>query len=84
MHKNFEEREKRTQSRPTNSVKFRIINKQKKVAFLEANNELFDEEIKKAVLCIIPDKGEKSTQRRQRVFKYRAIIINMHKQKLEL
>lgn len=83
MHKNFEEREKRTQSRPTNSVKFQIINK-KKVAFLEANNELVDEEIKKAVLCIIPDKGEKSTQRRQRVFKYRAIIINMHKQKLEL
>lgn len=64
-------------------MKFQIINK-KKVAFLEANNELVDEEIKKAVLCIIPDKGEKSTQRRQRVFKYRAIIINMHTQKLEL
>lgn len=43
---------------------FGLSTYKKKVAFLDANDELFDEEIKKAILCTVPDKGEKSTQRR--------------------
>lgn len=64
MHKNFEERKKNLEQTNKFSKVSDYQQTKKKVAFLEANNELFDEEIKKAVLCITPDKGEKSTQRR--------------------